>query len=434
MTMKILTIVAATLLWSWPLEAAVYHSSDLGWQAGQDVTEAFAELFESGKLKAGDELVLEHTYKISGTHELPTGFTLSAKKDAGFNVTDATPKNPGPFLVLNDRNTLRNVTITYLNTPPLGPTGEKHEVNFTRMIGILAEGKDDLLFENCRLVGSIGHHVRLRDQCNRPRFIGCHIAGGHWSVLISANDAVFKRCVIEKCQGDGIKGGGDRMLVDNCVFQDSLRDGIDTTGGINDTVIRNSIFRRLGTGGLDLKSFYESRETLKRPGNVGILIENCRFVDIPNAIVLTTVDNGRRQGPGNELLNAENIAKYAPHDIDINDCVFGLTDKPEYNRKVHDGGYRVNYPSPTGEVMRAVFLKDAHSVRYRNARFFGAGIKVVQISSDGGSRHLSKEAADALEPTISGTVAGPAEPSEPGDRTVPFKYGPQPHDEQEPQP
>ena len=407
-------------------QAAVRRSSDLGWKAGQDVTEAFAQLFETGTLKAGDEFVLDHTYKISGKHELPDNFTLSAKKGAGFEVTDATPKAPGPFLTLGAKNTLRNVTITYLNTPPLGPTGEKHEVNFTRMTGILAEGKDDLLFENCRLIGSIGHHVKLADQCNRPRFIGCHIAGGHWSVLISAKDAVFKRCVIEKCQGDGIKGGADRILVDNCVFQDSLRDGIDTTGGINDAVIRNSIFRRLGTGGLDLKSWYDFRKTLDRPGNVGILIKNCRFVDIPNAIVLTTLDTGRRQGPGNELLTAENIAKYAPHDIDVNDCVFGYTDKPEYNRKHHDGGYRVDYPSESGEVMRAIYLKDAYSIRYRNASFFGDRIKPVYIRSIGGSRHLSKEAADALEPTISGTVAGPAQPAKPGDRSIPFKYGPQP--------
>ena len=84
----------------------------------QDVTEAFATLLESGKLKAGEELVLDHKYRISGSHTLPDNFTLSAVKGAGFDVTDAAePKSNRPLLELGDGNTLRNLTITYLNTP-----------------------------------------------------------------------------------------------------------------------------------------------------------------------------------------------------------------------------------------------------------------------------------------------------------------------------
>ena len=125
-------------------------------------------------------------------------------------------------------------------------------MNFTKRLGIQARGKHHLLIENCRLVGSIGHHLKLMD-CSKPKIIGCHIAGGHWSVyLIGITDPVFRRCLIEKCQGDAIKTGGGSSgvvrgaLVEDCVFQDNLRDGIDTTGGFNDSVVRNSIFRRLG--------------------------------------------------------------------------------------------------------------------------------------------------------------------------------------------
>ena len=38
----------------------VHHSWDFGWTANQEVTEEFAALLGSGKLKVGEELVLDH--------------------------------------------------------------------------------------------------------------------------------------------------------------------------------------------------------------------------------------------------------------------------------------------------------------------------------------------------------------------------------------
>jgi hypothetical protein len=411
----------------------IHRSSDFGWRADQDVTEELAGLLQRGELKAGEQLVLDHRYRLRGSHALPDNFTLSAVKGAGFDVTDAVePENNRPLLELGDGNTLRNLTITYLNTPEPGPTGEQRGVTFTSRLGIQARGKHNLRIQDCRLAGSIGHHLKLVD-CRRPQVIGCHIAGGHWSIYLVGDvvDPVFRRCLIEKCQGDGIKTGGSGgvvrgALVEECVFQDNLRDGIDTTGGFNDSVVRRTIFRRLGVSGMDIKSHYESKtgriEELS-PENVGILIENCLFHDTPNAIVLTTLDCGRRQGPGKELLSADNIKTYAPHDIDINDCVFGHTEKPL--RSHREGGYGVNYPSDEGEYMRMILLKDAYAIRYRNARLSGDRIKPVQISSIGGSRHLSQQAAESFEHTVTGNVvAEAAPPITPGVTEIPFDCGP----------
>jgi len=413
--------------------AKSHHSSDFGWTANQDVTEAFPKLLASGKLKAGEELVLDRRYRISGSHALPDRFTLSAVGGAGFDVTDAAnPKSGRPLLELGNHNTLRNLTINYLNTPKLGPTGEKHEVNFTRRLGIQAAGKQTLRMENCRLTGSIGHHLRLTD-CGKVEVVGCHIAGGHWSVyLVGVSELVFRRCLIEKCQGDAIKTGGGstgavrKVLVENCVFQDNLRDGIDTTGGFNDSVVRTCIFRRLGTSGMDIKSHYESRTGQVAdlaPENIGIVVEKCLFHDMPNAIVLTTLDCGRRKGPGHELLTAANMRKYAPHDIAVNDCIIGHAEKPL--RSAKEGGYGVNYPSDRGEHMRMILLKDAYAIRYRNTRFSGDRIIPVYIRSIGGSRHLSKEAAEAIEPTVTGNVVDEqAPPIKPGVTKPPFACGP----------
>ncbi|MAF65279.1 MAG: hypothetical protein CMJ84_06430 [Planctomycetes bacterium] len=413
----------------------VHHSSDFGWKAGQDVTKAFQQLLEGGKLKAGDELRLQHTYRIAGSHSLPDNFTLSAVKCAGFDVTDAVdPKNNRALLELGDGVTVRNLTIKYLNTPPLGPTGGKHDVNFTRRLGIQARNKKRIRIENCRLTGSINHHLRLTD-CNDIEIVGTHVAGGYWSIMLTGCDKlVFRRCLIEQCQGDGIKTGGGasgavrNVLVENCVFQDNARDGIDTTGGFNNSIVRNCVFRRLGVSGLDVKSHYESRtgriEDLA-PENIGILVEKCLFHDMPNALVITTLDCGRRTGLGNELLNAANMKKYAPHDIDINNCVFGHVEKPL--RTAHKGGYGVNYPSDEGEHMRMILMKDAYDIRYKDVRIFGDRVMPVHISSIGGSRHLSKEAAEGIIPSITGNVLDqPAKPVKPGVKEVPFACGPQP--------
>jgi len=85
----------------------------------------------------------------------------------------------------------------------------------------------------------------------------------------------------------------------------------------------------------------------------------------------------------------------------------------------------VDYPSDKGEHMRMIFLKDAYAVRYRNARLCGDRILPAYVRSIGGSRHLSKEAAEAIEPTITGNVVEEqAPPIEPGTIKPPFACGP----------
>ena len=59
---------------------AVYHSSQFGWKAGQDVSDEFGQLVR-GTLKAGDTFILDHMYKVTGGgHQLPANFTLAAVK------------------------------------------------------------------------------------------------------------------------------------------------------------------------------------------------------------------------------------------------------------------------------------------------------------------------------------------------------------------
>ncbi len=410
------TFILAWLLCVTQVHAEVRHSSALGWTAGQDVSTQLAALLSNGTIKAGDELKLDHTYRISGTHRLPDGFILSAVKGGGFDVTDATADKNRTFLVLGSRTTLRNLTITYLNTPKLGSEGgtnPKRGVYFHPMVGITASGKSDIRIEYCKLEGSINHQIKLAD-CARPQVIGCHILGGYWSTYLTGNvtDAVFRHCLIEQCQGDGIKtgrGGGSsgvkRALVENCVFQDCGRDAIDTTGGWKDSIVRHCVMRRLFSG-MDIKSYFEKPEHLSPDcSNTGILVADCTFTDMANCITFSTLDRGLRFN-GKYFLNATSAQEYAPHDVDINNCIFERTGS-----------------SP----VRMLLLKGGHSIRYNNAQFRGDGIEIVKYSNVYevfGPNSLSKEVSNALNHSVSGTLGPRAPARPPGDITISFQCGP----------
>lgn len=205
--MKAAIVFLACFVGAVPARATVHHTAELGWSAGQDVSDAFAEFLANTAI-AGDELRLDHTYRISGTHQLPDDFTLSAVAGGGFDVTDAQSDQNRAFLHLGNRNTLRNLTITYLNTPEPGPVGTSpvRGVDFYPMTGITSTDKSDIRIESCTLYGSVNHHLKVAGG-SEIQVIGTHVVGGYWTIYLAGDvtDVVFRNCVIERCQGDGIK-------------------------------------------------------------------------------------------------------------------------------------------------------------------------------------------------------------------------------------
>lgn len=153
-----------------------------------------------------------------------------------------------------------------------------------------------------------------------------------------------------------------------------------------------------------------------------IRIENCQFYDMPNGITLTTIDGGRRRGPGQELITPANIKECAPHNIDVINCVFGHVETPLRPRKQR--GFGVDYPKK-GEHMRMFLIKDAYDIRYKDIRFLGQRIRPYHIGSIGGSKDLSREAAQAFKRTVTGNIL-PAQATSvlPGATKPPFLCGP----------
>jgi hypothetical protein len=403
------------LLGAVPAQAEVYRTSELGWSRGQDVGEAFGE-FLANTAAAGDELVVEGKYRISGTHDLPDDFTITGVEGGGFDVTDADSDQTRAFLRLGNGNTLRNLNIKYLDTPEPGPGGT-HPVrgeDFYPMTGITIVDKSDILIEACKLYGSINHHLKVAGG-SQIQVIETHVVGGYWTIYLAGDvsDVEFRHCVIERCQGDGIKTGRGgafgvkRVLVDSCVFQDNGRDGIDTTGGFMDSTVRNTIMRRMFSG-MDIKSFFESPEHLNTDCmNTGILVENCTFTDMANAISMSTIDRGLEYNDGEYFLDADSAQIYAPHDLDINDCTF----------------------ERTGESgVRMLLMKGGHTVRYQNAMFCGQGVgevKYTNVYETFGPETLSQEVSEALNHSVEGTLGDPCQAGEPGDTSVPFEVGPE---------
>ncbi len=76
--------------------------------------------------------------------------------------------------------------------------------------------------------------------------------------------------------------------------------------------------------------------------------------------------------------------------------------------------------------MRIIYVKDAYAIRYRNIRLCGDRIMPFYVRSMGGSGELSKEAAQALDHSVTGNVLPePAPAVKPGVTAVPFACGPQ---------
>ena len=169
--------------------------------------------------------------------------------------------------------------------------------------------------------------------------------------------------------------------------------------------MRNCVMRRLFSG-MDIKSYYQKPEHLSPDcSNTGVLVERCTFTDMANCITFSTLDRGLAHH-GKYFLDATSAQKYAPHNVDINDCIFERTGSPS---------------------VRMLLLKGGHSIRYSNAQFWGEGIETVKYSNvyeTFGPNSLSKEVSEALNHSASGTLGATAAARTPGDTSISFECGP----------
>ncbi len=329
---------------------AIIHSSDLGWKAGQDISDEFAALAET--FKPGDTFVFDHMYKISGSGiSLPDNFTLAGgAPGAGIDIID-TATNQSPLFFLGEANTVVDLTVTHSKTPNTGYEGlsPKPGVDFHHAQGKFVVEGGGVSVLNSSFEGNVTIFIDVREADNLL-IEDSEFDGGFIQVrfLGDVKNPTVHNSLFQNSLGDGIKtvvASGARhtsnATISESVFLNNNRDGIDTTGGFRDSVVTDSYFVR-NWSGIDIKDIYDSSDDFAfgGPTNQNILIKNSEFIDqYKNAVIVTTLDR-----TSNQVLNENNATKWVAQNIRLENSVVENTDSGSTDRVfLVKSGYDVHW-------------------------------------------------------------------------------------------
>lgn len=333
---------------------------DLGWSAGQDVTNEFAAVVR--RLRPGDTLVLEDMFRVRGSGiRLPDDVTLAGVEGGGLEVMDA-GTNKDPLLFLGERNTFDGVTISSVaSTPNTGYSGNdaKSGVDYAPGAIIAGFGTNGLTIRSSVFEGNVAMHFDLRFVSN-VTVQDTVFDGGYYQMrwLGDGTNYTVERSVFQNSLGDGIKtgrtdgGGIKNVRIADSYFIHNERDGIDTTGGLQNSVISNTVF--VG-GGMDIKVIMEKPEDIRSaPLNSNITITGSQFIDTKNGIVTTMLD---RAG----LMTLANVEELMPNNIRVTDTIFEMTNRDQGSQ-------------------RAFYIKDGHNITWDNVQLLG-GVQELRLDN-----------------------------------------------------
>lgn len=354
----------------------VIKTSDLAWAANEDVTVKLKNLL--GTVEPGDEIQFSHLYRLSADDiQLPNDLILSGVSGAGFVLLDTMTASK-QFLKFGSRNTIYN--LIFKDRDPLAA---KDKVLTNNKWAFEINDKKDVKFVDTYIGTNAKTNLRIFSS-ERLSFIGVHFQYSYFQVLMGApsKDIRVERSLFSDSYGDGIKtarNGGlgvSNFVVQDSVYEDNLRDGIDTTGGFTNAVVKGTIFRRNDVSGLDLKNIYEREQDIERlgRGNDNIRIEDCEFINTTNALVLTTLD---RLTP--QFISDSNHQHYMPNNILIKNSIV----------EHHGQGWT-----------RLMLVKDAYNISWEGVQLLGNGATAPRIY---GTRNYPARSSDRDRPNISRT-------------------------------
>ena len=347
-----------------PTDLDVYYSgSDLGWRAGEDVSNKLRDFIEN-VASPGDALVLEHMYDIkarAGTIAFPDDFMLAAVKGAGFNVRD-TQSSPGdniPYLFdLGNRNIINNVLVYMPDAPNTGTDSTLAYVHVDfhsfRLFGV--RDNVDVTFYQTEIHGYINNHIvswgeRLTIQNSLFDGSAYALFMNNSNIDTRIHQSVFQNALYDGIKTLGSHSGTYRPVVTQSIFENMNRDGIDTTNGWAEGVIRDSIFRNNGHTAIDLKNHFKTEDHFDPDAinrlNRDILIEDNYFMNTGKAgnMVFTTND---RTSP--KHINESNADMWLVKDVTIrNSTVL----------------------NPSDVQQSFLLIKDAHDITWENNKLYG---------------------------------------------------------------
>lgn len=332
-------------LYAVPSATGAIHTSQLGWQSGDDITQEFVG-FVSTSVGTNLHVIFDDSYQISGSNLLiPDGTTLEGTPGSGLEVTG----------IAQDRNSLFDIgsdtEILNMNFLAEGPDQLHQDYRLFE-----ARDEDDILVSGSNFEGNIGIFIDLHRGSN---FVseGNVFEGGitqmRW--VGRAEDYTVNNTAFIGSAGDGIKtvsGGGEgtvRATISNSLFAENARDGIDTTGGFKNSIVSNSTFVENGQA-IDIKTIIDDPEDFSLElMNENILITDCEFIDQINTIAFTTIDR-----LGNPM-DAQTASLWAVQNVHIQDSTF------------ENNG---------ASLHRAFLIKDAHDISWDNIQLLGNIVEV----------------------------------------------------------
>jgi|GEM_PF-3574664 len=343
----------------------VWYTSQLGWTSSQNVSNEFKSALAS-KFKAGDTLVVDGNYDISGSYiSLPKNFTMVGENGGGFNVLTE-PLDRSALFVLGDGTSIENMQFTANGTPDsnnfshaLPQVGEQYHGK-----NILTVKGDNVTISDSSFSGNVGRHVDVSESKNvtieRTEFEGgfyqVRAVGG--SDNFSVIDSYFHDSL-----GDGIKterfngDGPVNMTIKGSLFYNNNRDGLDTTGGFQGGSVTDSVFYGNSVSAMDLKKPVWSTDDLSWETQLAnVTLDNNKFIfDSGTALIFTMND---RVG----LLSADNAAQLMPHDISITNSTF-----------------------ESDSTHNAFLVKDGYNITWEGLTFYG-GLSEARIMNINASK------------------------------------------------
>ncbi len=407
---------------------AIIHSSDLGWKAGQDISDEFAALAKT--FKPGDTFVFDHMYKISGSGiSLPDNFTLAGgAPGAGIDIID-TATNQSPLFFLGEANTVVDLTVTHSQTPDTGYEGlsPKSGVDYHQTQGKFVVEGDGVSVLNSSFEGNVTIFIDVREADNLL-IEDSEFDGGFMQVrfLGDVKNPTVHNSLFQNSLGDGIKtvvASGARhtsnATISESVFLNNNRDGIDTTGGFRDSVVTDSYFVR-NWSGIDIKDIYDSSDDFAfgGPTNQNILIKNSEFIDqYKNAVIVSTLDR-----TSNQVLNENNATKWVSQNIRLENSVVENTDSGSTDRVfLVKSGYDVHW-SGVKLLGKVSLSKTSNTGFYAPEDVNGTGVtkgSARPSQSDSYYKNMAgPDWSDVTYPTDGTTVdPDPVSPPDPGEST-----------------
>jgi len=351
----------------------IIHSSDLGWTAGQDISDEFAALAKT--LKPGDTFVFDHMYDISGGPiVLANNVTLAGgSPGSGLDVQDVETNPHTNLIILTDSGRMLDMTVRHGDVAT--PSGQVK-------ITFKAQG-DNIQIVNSAFEGNPNTFIRATGDSFSVIDSSFDGASYQMQWLGKATNFSVENSLFQNANFDGIKTlvdgssteGTQNATISNSVFMNG-RDGIDTTAGFQNSIVNDSYFVNNTVSALDIKTVLASPSSISADIlNTNITLTNNEFIgDQRNMIVTTVVDRGPSNGRG-VLFTSENEEMLTPNNIHVSGSIFENT--------VTDAGFSGSF-----------LIKNGHSLTSTDNQFLGN-----IYAPDTGSKSFS---------SVTGSVVGQA--------------------------